>query len=291
DDLHGRNNIKSDDYVNRKSRFQLKNSIILVHSRKLSTYYYILNKLFFLNIKLIYISHSIYDNLRIVTFYPRIVVSISDKVTENLINYFNVSPERIVKINTGIPDRMFSHSALNRPDPLIDILYAARITDEKRQVDIVKNLKGKLNKSVRISFAGTGPDENHLKQLIEDDLNFRFLGFIADIDNIIEQCDYMMLFSKREGLPISLMEGIRASKPLIVNDVGGNLELGEVTINAFVANDWDELLKVINNLPKRFEEQYANMARGSREKFQTKFRYEMMIDKYTSLIKEVYNME
>ncbi|QBQ39828.1 glycosyltransferase family 4 protein [Sphingobacterium psychroaquaticum] len=279
--------IKRGEYHKLVNPLSLKNAVVLIHARKLATYYHILNKLFFLNLRLIYVSHNIYENLKCVTFLPKNIVSISDKVTKNLVEYFNIPKDNITKIHNGIRDKASMQRAVKIDSSFIQILYPARINDVKRQVEVVKFLKGKLKKNVCITFAGAGPKECELRSLITGDSNFHFLGFVKNMEPVISDSDYIMLFSKKEGLPISLMEGVRDGKPLIINDVGGNLEIGKPDENAFVANNWEDLLSVVNNLPFRFEPEYLRRSEMSLELFERNFKYEDMIHKYCTLINNV----
>jgi glycosyltransferase involved in cell wall biosynthesis len=290
EDINKNYGIPETEYIRFSNPFKFRNSILLIHARRLLTFYYLINKIFRLKMKLIYVSHNTYETLKKVTFFPKNVVTISDKVTKNLIEYFNVPINHITKIYNGVIN--FDNRVildLGREEALINILYAARINSVKQQLEIVRNLKGKLPKNVQIVFAGSGSDEDELKSLIVGDPNFKFIGFVKEMQNLISQYDYLMLFSQKEGLPISLIEGTAVGKPLIINDVGGNLEIGRVNENAFLANSWEELAATINSLPARSDDLYKKMSSESLRIYDENFRYETMIDKYLSLIKKVYD--
>lgn len=283
-DLNIKYQISRDEYIEIGNPFYLKNAIILIHARKLTTYYSFINKLFRLNLRMIYVSHNIYSEKRSVTFLPKEIISISDKVTDNLVSYFKVRLDQITKIHNGIPDTAPATATLAKRTRGIDILYSARLTDVKRQVAIVQYLKDKIPNNVRIMFAGTGPDTDALRKEIGNSKNFQMLGFVDDMDTVLQQSDYLMLFSTKEGLPISLMEGTMYSKPLIVNDVGGNLEIGVAGTNAFVAETFPELADLLCSLPEPGSDAYQKLSMGSRSHFEKFFRYETMIEKYINVI-------
>jgi glycosyltransferase involved in cell wall biosynthesis len=77
---------------------------------------------------------------------------------------------------------------------------------------------------VRFILAGAGPLE---KELIErrDALGlgelFLFLGQRRDIPELLAATDLYVISSKREGLPISLIEAMMAGKPVVSTAVGG----------------------------------------------------------------------
>ena len=52
----------------------------------------------------------------------------------------------------------------------------------------------------------------------------RFLGARDDVADLLEASDLMVLSSSREGLPVTLLEAMRAGRAAIATDVGGNAE-------------------------------------------------------------------
>lgn len=73
-----------------------------------------------------------------------------------------------------------------------------------------------------------------LKEKIEGDCHFEYLGYRSDIYQLLQECDYMMLFSKHEGLPITLIESTMCGTPAICSKVGGNAEIILHGKNGFV---------------------------------------------------------
>lgn len=277
--------IEEDEYLQIRSICDLRNGIVITHERKASTKCYLTNLLFRLKISLIHVQHSIYNDKRIFSLFPSKIVSISDAVTHNLTSYFKIPSQRIVKIHNGIIDKCPVIS-LNRSNEKIKIAYVARIDTNKQQLDIVKNLNNKLPPNIEINFVGCGNLLNELEDIIDSSNRFHCLGFRKDIIDIIKDSHYVMLFSKQEGLSISLIEGTMCGKPLIINNIGGNLEIGIPKINAFLANTWQELTDIIISLQKVSVEEYNIMSINSRKIYEEYFTYEMMISKYKTLIKQ-----
>lgn len=279
--------IPESEYIQIKSMKDLNHGLVITHERKASTRCCLYNLLPWMNLKQIHVQHSLYDNLKWVSLYPKIIVSISDKVTNNLTTFFRVNPSKICKIHNGIEDS-YHDSDIKTPNKnAIKIAYIARIDENKRQVDIVKYLKGKLLPNIHIDFLGDGPLYNDLCNIIGSDKNFHALGYCSDVDGILPNYDYVMLFSKKEGLPITLIEGCMHGKPLIVNDAGGNWEIGINGKNAFAACTWEELLTVLNNLSNISSKEYWNLAHNSRIHYLEEFEYSLMIKKYRYLIETI----
>ncbi|WP_300599204.1 glycosyltransferase family 4 protein [Niabella sp.] len=285
--LHPKYQIAAEEYILFHPRV-LKNNIVLVHARNLIPFIVFLNKLLRLNARVIYISHNVYRTYRRLTFFPENIVSISQKVTQNLENYFKVKGKKITLIYNGIRDTAGIPEAAGRQykqQDAIKILYPARVNQVKRQLQIVNRLKDKIAANIEIHFAGAGEDLEALKQCCDGLPNFKVLGFVNDMERLIPGYDYLMLYSVQEGLPIALLEGIMHGKPLLVNDVGGNLEIGVPQFNAIRLEDgWEGLGTQINGLNDVTGLQYAEMAANSRSHFLARFQYGQMIKEYEQLI-------
>lgn len=266
-----------------KSIRDLKDSVVILHERGFCTKLVLLNRLLSLNIRIIYVHHSLLVGKRILTFFPDEIVGISDKVIDNLTNYFNVDKNRIIKIYNGIPD-IVKQITINYPKQDVKILHVGRICSGKQQVEIVKRLSSKIDSRVHIDFMGTGDQYEELLELTKDSPNFKAIGFYPNVAEMIQKYDYVLLYSTIEGLPISLIEACMCGKPIICNDVGGNIEIGRVGKNAFVANDWDELLKLLNELPNVSSNEYERMCHESRRIYEDNFSIELFRDNYAKLI-------
>lgn len=289
EELNPKYAINKDEYV-KFSPSVLKNNIVLVHARNVIPFIVLLNKILFLNAKIIYVSHNVYTTYKVFTLFPDYIVSISKKVTQNLLEYFKVRNKEITLIYNGIKDTFDEKSQLRKykKDGIIKILYPARVNSIKRQLNVVEALKGKIDANIQIYFAGIGEDFEKLKAACQNSENFFALGFVENMENLIVDCDYLMLYSSQEGLPIALLEGIVYKKPLLVNDVGGNLEIGIPDFNAIeLKEDWEELHKQINALNNICETKYYEMSERSREVFCDKFGYDTMINKYSTLINKI----
>ena len=256
--------IKRGEYVQLRNPFMFRKSIVILHERKFLFLFWLLNHLLFQRIKIVYVHHNMLYGHKLMTVIPNTVVCISDKGRENLIKEFNVKPDRIRKIHNCVNDRYTgNHQSINYNK--IKVLYPARINGVKRQVEIVKHFRGRLDERVQLLFAGDGPRYKDLKMLVDDeDFNLKSLGFVTDMDGLMKQCDFILLFSDHEGLPISLIEATMIGMPIICNDVGGNTEIAYNGENAIVVNEWDELLETLNRLPQMNKETYLSMCQKSR---------------------------
>lgn len=279
-------NISKEEYIKLSNPFLFHNSIVIVHERKLLILFWLLNHMFFQNIKVVYIHHNLFYNHKLLTILPKTIVAIAERGIENLIDFFGASPSKIHKIYNCVKDSyQNAHRGIN--SNRITLLLPGRINAQKQQLEIVRQLKGKLNKNVLIRFAGDGPQLNELMEACKGDDNFEVLGFRNDVIDLLKDSDFILLYSVHEGLPITLIEATMIGMPIICSDVGGNAEICHNGQNGWVLNDWQTLINTLNNLPGLSETEYRRMCEASRRIYKENFTSEIFKIKYLKLLKSL----
>ena len=92
-------------------------------------------------------------------------------------------------------------------------------------------------RNVHVTFVGTGQNERALRKLAKE-LNLpqiEFAGFVEDIEQLWKRYHALVLPSRFEGMPLSLVEAMLCSRPSIVTDVAGHRELVRDGVNGFIA--------------------------------------------------------
>lgn len=89
---------------------------------------------------------------------------------------------------------------------------------------------------VSVSFIGKGDDETALKDMaaLLDVKNVDFKGHIHDVERMWEEYHALILPSRSEGLPLSMVEAMSAGRPVIISNAGGNAELVEEGVTGFI---------------------------------------------------------
>jgi glycosyltransferase involved in cell wall biosynthesis len=92
------------------------------------------------------------------------------------------------------------------------------------------------DRPVSVSFIGTGLDEEGLKDMAEllAIKNVEFIGFHQNIEDIWSQHHALILPSRSEGLPLSMIEAMSLGRTVIVSTAGGNPEIIDHKINGFI---------------------------------------------------------
>lgn len=199
----------------------------------------------------VYTEHSMWNKRRELSWarwlegwayrqYDRII-AISESTAQSLFSWQPWLKDRISVIPNGIDLSMF-----DIPDALINrkrvelgvndgtkiILYAGRLVKEKgadvliRAVDFLKASEEGMD--WRLFIAGDGPERDDLAGLCST-LNLgdrvQFLGNRSDVPELMAASDLVVLPSRWEGLPLSLLEAMAAGKPVVACQVGGVSEV------------------------------------------------------------------
>lgn len=94
------------------------------------------------------------------------------------------------------------------------------------------------NRSFALNLFGTGPDENVLRSLSSNFQlnNLHFRGYVSDVRAIWEQNHLLLLPSRYEGVPLSVVEAMWCERPAVVTDVGRTAELCVDNETGFMAS-------------------------------------------------------
>ncbi len=123
------------------------------------------------------------------------------------------------------------YAALKRPAPRgpapLRLVYVGRLAREKGLIETLQGLKlaHAQGASAQLAIAGSGPDEDRLRQLVQElqlSADVAFIGpvFGAAKAQLLASADVLVLASHAEGLPYALLEGMAAGDAAIVTRVG-----------------------------------------------------------------------
>jgi len=105
-----------------------------------------------------------------------------------------------------------------------------RLVLDKDQATLIKAFRKLIKRKFNgeLVIVGDGPLREKLVKLIEEyglQQYVKLLGFRDDIPEILSIFDVYVLSSIREGVSLTLLEAMAASKPVIATQVGGNPEV------------------------------------------------------------------
>lgn len=125
-----------------------------------------------------------------------------------------------------------------------------------------------------------------LIQSYENEKIVKYLGHRYDINEVLKDVHCVVLPSYREGMPISLIEGLASKKVIIASNVIGCKEVVEDGYNGFLADpmsEYDLSLKIEKYINSRNKEELHENALNSSKKYDRKLIVKQMID----LIEEI----
>ncbi len=162
------------------------------------------------------------------------VVGVSEETAAQLVEFEKIDPSRVVTIRNGIdprpfdraPDRLCARRGLAIPERAHVICTIARFEPEKG-VDLLIDALPAIARAVpdlTCLIVGYGALENQLRTRVVDlgiESRVRFLGPRQDVAEILSAADCYVLPSRREGLPMTILEAMAASLPVVATRVGG----------------------------------------------------------------------
>ena len=119
------------------------------------------------------------------------------------------------------------------------ILSAGELNNNKNHQIVLHALSMYRNKKLVYLICGEGILKTELKNLskkLKIENQVKLLGYRRDILEIMKISNVFVHPSKREGLPVALMEAMTCGLPTIVSKVRGNVDLVKDNINGFVCN-------------------------------------------------------
>ncbi|MBO1299544.1 MULTISPECIES: glycosyltransferase family 4 protein [Enterococcus] len=163
-------------------------------------------------------------------------------------------------------DRMKKREELGIAQETKVILSVGELNDNKNHKIVIEALKAFKNENFKYLICGIGPLEDDLiRQINEAGLSnkIELLGYRNDIIEIMKISDLFVFPSKREGLPVSVMEAMANGVPVMASDIRGNIDLithGENGILFTSTIDLIDLFKDVfsDNLPMNKYIQRAN---------------------------------
>ncbi len=156
------------------------------------------------------------------------------------------------QIQASAQTRAVSRNSLGLDETDIVLLVPARLSPEKGHEYLIEALDSLVPKypHLKALFAGAGFYQEHLAESIRRrklEEHIRLLGFRSDIHALMALADWIVLPSFKEGLPLSLLEAMALSKPIIATSVSGVPEIVHHGVNGLLVppGDWQALAMAI----------------------------------------------
>lgn len=169
------------------------------------------------------------------------------------------------------------------------IIVVSRLEKGKGQDLAIKAfaLVKKEFKDTELLIIGQGSFEEELKKLSSGDPQIKFLKYVENKQDLIEQSEIALCPSvwPLEGFGLTIIEAMALQKPIVAFDRAPGNEMISDGENALLAKDGDylDLAKTIIRLLKDKNLQ-EKLAKNAKEKFESKYKIEKIAKKYLDLL-------
>ena len=168
------------------------------------------------------------------------IICVSEYDRDLALRYRIADSKRLIVIHNGIPDLPRPMVASRARDSVCIVMVArfSRPKDQSTLIQAASHLRGDWG----VWLVGDGRNLASAKALVQHldiENRVRFWGERMDAAALMAQCDIVALISHWEGLPISILEGMRAGLPVVATDVGGVDEAVRHGVNGFLVQRGD----------------------------------------------------
>ena len=171
----------------------------------------------------------------------------------------------------------------------VRLICVGTLNSRKNQMGIL-NAIGYLTKEeqpqLEVVFVGGGEARNDLEEKAKSLFsNVEFTGTTREVDKYLKQANVFCLFSKAEGLPISIVEAMRAGLPIIGSNVAGIPEQIIDGESGYVVELNEQDLSEKLSYIVKHKELLPQMGEASYRLFERQFTIEAMVEKYAKVYK------
>lgn len=179
-------------------------------------------------------------------------------------------------------------------DP-VRLIMIARFNEQKDQVTLLRAFSQLSEPSVHLDLVGSGRSLNSCRALSQSlgiSKQVSFLGDRRDVPQLLSRAQIFVLSTHYEGLPISILEAMRAGLPVIASEVNGIPEevIDGKTGLLVPPKDAAALAKAIDNLIQS-PMLRQQMGQAGRERFEQEFSLEQMIVKTKAVYDEILGIQ
>ena len=293
------------------NKFIKANSIDIVHVRSRGPAWMI-NLMAKNNIKTIATFHNVYGgNSYVKKYYNKglskmdHLVAISEYVKETIIKNYNLSPNNISVINRGVDTKYFNQPLdveirnkiikTNQIDTSKKIiLFPARMTSWKGQLEFIDVIKNMNRHNILILFAGDTKNKSYTK-LVRNKIKLNNLEGVCKILGNVNQDDMRALYKladlsvsfplRAEGFGRTVSESLYSNTPVLAFDYGGvKNQLANLSgMFKVKPQDYQGLIAKIEKLLSLSEDQKKEVLEGVQSFIESNFSKINMVNQYLKL--------
>ncbi|MEX1367242.1 MAG: glycosyltransferase family 4 protein [Nannocystaceae bacterium] len=201
-----------------------------------------------------------------------------------------VGPGRVVRVHNGVRDVPSVLRA--RPDEgPVRLAVVARLDVPKDPFTLLRALDGLRDRAWTLEWIGDGPRRERAQRLASSlglDGRCRFVGARSDVAQRLAGASVLVLPTDREGLPLCVIEAMRAGLPVVGSAVGGIPELvvdgttGRLVPPRDPASLSRALAHLLDDPAAR-----ARMGKAGRQRYEAHFSFEHQLEGTLAVYRDV----
>lgn len=155
------------------------------------------------------------------------------------------SNTRFRVIHNGIdslPDRPFKN--VDSFSEHVRLITVTRLAEQKNLACMIRAMV-RLKGEWKLTIVGYGPEASKLKDMVAGlnlESRIQFKGEVENVSELLRTADVFLLSSRWEGLPIALLEALRAGLSIVATDVGGVPEVVSENENGYLVPSQNDKL-------------------------------------------------
>ncbi|WP_397546073.1 glycosyltransferase family 4 protein [Rhodothermus marinus] len=221
------------------------------------------------------------------------IITVSEYDLKLALRYRIAPPERLITVYYGIPDiplHLRAHPGADS-NGIVRLIMVARFSPQKDQALVLRALAGLRDLPWELELVGDGPLRPACEQLarqLQLSKRVHFLGERKDVAERLARAHIFVLASNYEGLPITILEAMRAGLPVVAANVSGvseGVEHGKTGL-LFARGNVEELRSCLRTLILS-PELRQNMGCMGRMKYEMQFTLDNMLENTWNVYSEV----
>lgn len=214
-------------------------------------------------------------------------VATSEQLKNNyLLQLGYIVPERIFVIYNGVDEEKKKNKEIN-----LKFCIVARLTKQKG-IDIlleqINSFSEDLRSRIKLDIYGEGEELENITAYIEKNQmrGIRYCGKTSSPAKILSNYYALLMPSRNEGLPLTMLESMSTMTPVAAHDVGCVREFIDNKINGWIIDEnysWEQFFREALD----GDCNYSSIKEKCYETFKTRFSSDTMCNAYLELYKKV----
>lgn len=192
-------------------------------------------------------------------------------------------------VKPGGDKKSYLRSIYGYSDDEILLIYVAELNNNKNQKLLIRALKNLVEKNETIRLLLVGPDRTggDIHAYVKNAGLAGRVDFFGQCDNVCEilsMCDLTVASSRREGLPVNIMESLACGLPVVATDNRGHRELIKDGHNGYLVK-LDDCLALTQKISELIQDKalYNRLSKNAGESVE-----DYAIDRVLEEVKVVY---